>query len=237
MRAAYVAMLLLLSVPAFAASIPALAPCVNDLSGVLSGREAYLLNSTCQEIYGNSSIEIALLLLPSTSPYSIEDFAQEVFNANGIGSSGRNNGILIVVATGDRKWRIQTGAGLQDGPLPDDEVAAIAEKRLVPALQQGKYAAGLKDTMLALGEGARGKAPEMEMTPSNLMCLAGILIAFFAAIYFFISKIPEKTFKGDGKEHPDWDDDAPRRPVKWPKRKLSRFGGGKTKDGGAGGAY
>jgi hypothetical protein len=69
----------------------------------------------------------------------------------GIGKKGADNGVLILVALNEHKWRIEVGYGLE-GDLTDIETNLIAQKYLVPMFQERNYGEGLYDTVVALGE-------------------------------------------------------------------------------------
>jgi hypothetical protein len=69
----------------------------------------------------------------------------------GIGKSGKDNGVLVLVALDEREWRIEVGYGLE-GDLTDIETNLIAQQYLVPAFKEGNYGQGLYDTVVALGE-------------------------------------------------------------------------------------
>jgi uncharacterized protein len=63
----------------------------------------------------------------------------------GIGSKeGEKNGLLLVVATGDRKYQTQVSRHLE-GDLPDGLVGEISRQRMVPPFRQGDYGKGVSD--------------------------------------------------------------------------------------------
>ncbi|MCW4022561.1 MAG: TPM domain-containing protein [Candidatus Bathyarchaeota archaeon] len=67
----------------------------------------------------------------------------------GIGKAGKDNGVLVLVAMQERKWRIEVGYGLE-GYITDVESYRIAEEYLVPKFQDGLYGEGLAYTVIAL---------------------------------------------------------------------------------------
>ena len=67
----------------------------------------------------------------------------------GIGKKGKDNGVLILVAMEEQKWRIEVGYGLE-GYITDVESKRIAEEYLVPKFQEGLYGEGLAYTVIAL---------------------------------------------------------------------------------------
>ncbi|MGD6933007.1 MAG: TPM domain-containing protein [Candidatus Bathyarchaeia archaeon] len=120
----------------------------------------------------NTTAEIVVCVLPSlhghevmdSSGKEITDIVQlgvkilndeplEVLDGEqtGIGKSGKDNGVLVLVALEERQWRIEVGYGLE-GYITDVEANLIAQEFLVPAFQQGNYGEGLYYTVIALGE-------------------------------------------------------------------------------------
>ena len=59
-----------------------------------------------------------------------------------MGDAQRDNGLLIVVATQDRKIQILTGYGLE-GVIPDVIASRIIREQITPQFKTGQYAAGL----------------------------------------------------------------------------------------------
>jgi uncharacterized protein len=123
-------------------------------------------------IDANTTAEIVVCVFPALFGHGIKDNSGNeindivklgvyVFNEEpldvyegtqtGIGKSGKDNGVLVLVALEERQWRIEVGYGLE-GDLTDIETNLIAENYLVPAFQEGNYGEGLYDTVVALGE-------------------------------------------------------------------------------------
>jgi uncharacterized protein len=109
-----------------------------------------------QSLYGhgikdNSGQEINDIV--KLGVYVFNDMPLDVYDGTqtGIGKSGKDNGVLVLVALDERQWRIEVGYGLE-GDITDIETNLIAQRYLVPAFQQGNYGEGLYDTVTALGE-------------------------------------------------------------------------------------
>ena len=73
---------------------------------------------------------------------SIESFATALFNNWGVGKSGLDNGVLVLIAFDDRAIRIEVGAGLSDR-LPDGQAREIVGGVMVPAFKYGAYRDGV----------------------------------------------------------------------------------------------
>lgn len=122
--------------------IPELEFYTTDLAGVLTYEDLLWIDEVCYEVDDNSSCEMAVLVVNTTKPYDINYFTFRTFEHNGIGKSGRDNGVLIVVATEDQAWRVEVGYGLE-GILTDVRVKHLAEQYLEPSMKIGAYADGL----------------------------------------------------------------------------------------------
>ncbi|MNQ96836.1 hypothetical protein D3C85_1124560 [compost metagenome] len=90
----------------------------------------------------SSSTQIAIAILKSVGDYDINEYAVNLGRKWGVGQSGKNNGIMIVVAVGDRKISIQTGYGVE-GALPDVYAKRIIDNDIKPEFRAGNYYAGL----------------------------------------------------------------------------------------------
>jgi uncharacterized protein len=69
------------------------------------------------------------------------DFATELFNFWGIGKKGKDNGLLLLVVIGQRRWEFEVGYGLE-GTLPDATMRRIGEA-LPPYFKKGDYGPGI----------------------------------------------------------------------------------------------
>lgn len=90
----------------------------------------------------STSTQIAVVILKTVGNYDINQYGAGLIRAWGIGQKVKNNGILILVAMGDRKVSIQTGYGAE-GAVPDIVTHDIIENDIKPAFKQGLYYQGL----------------------------------------------------------------------------------------------
>nr|WP_294877157.1 TPM domain-containing protein [uncultured Pedobacter sp.] len=115
---------------------------VNDYTGTLSADQLQQLEQKLVAFDDSSSTQIAIAVLKSVGDYDINEYALELGRKWRVGSSGKNNGIMIVIALGDRKISIQTGYGLE-GVLPDIYAKRIIENEIKPYFKTGDYYQGL----------------------------------------------------------------------------------------------
>jgi uncharacterized protein len=116
---------------------------VVDLAGVLGPIHKPGLAARLRAIKGTSGPQIAVLIVPSLEGETVEDAAHATAKAWKLGDAERNDGVLLLVATGERKIRIETGKGI-GGALTDAEAAEIIRERIAPALKEGKYGSGIE---------------------------------------------------------------------------------------------
>ena len=143
----------LLAPKAVAQDIPSVYLYVNDLTSppTLLRSEVDDITSICYQVDNLTSAEVAVLIVNSTQPLGISQFAVKTFQSNGIGKAGRDNGVLIVVSTNERQWRIEVGYGLE-GVLNDAKVGSIGRSTIEPALASGDLYSGIYDATLQVGQ-------------------------------------------------------------------------------------
>ncbi|MBK7134917.1 MAG: YgcG family protein [Rhodocyclales bacterium] len=125
-------------------AVPPLKARVTDLTGTLSRDQAAALEADLAQFEKSRGSQIAILLVPSTQPESIEAYSIRVAEAWKLGRKGIDDGILVLVARNDRKLRIEVGRGLE-GALPDVVAKRIIEETMLPRFRSGDYFGGLQD--------------------------------------------------------------------------------------------
>ncbi|HVE93322.1 MAG TPA: TPM domain-containing protein [Acidimicrobiales bacterium] len=125
---------------------------------------------------GRTRNQIAVAVVPTLGDLTIEDYATGLFNTWGVGQATEDNGVLLVVATEDRKLRIEVGEGLLD-ELSDSEAQSIVESEILPRLRSGDIEGGVRAGTIgvrrSLGDdvstpdtGADATRPARERDPS-----------------------------------------------------------------------
>ncbi len=130
-------------------AVPELRQQVTDITGTLSTSEQQSLTQQLQDITQKTRAQVAVLIVPSTGDYSIEQYATRVFDNWRLGDAKRNDGILIIVAWSDRTVRIQVGYGLEE-KVTDALAGDIIRSNMIPAFKQQKLAKGLELAIIAL---------------------------------------------------------------------------------------
>lgn len=93
-------------------AVPALSAHVTDLAGALSKDESAQLETELTEFERRKGSQLALLIVNSTTPETIEQFSLRVVEAWKLGRRGTGDGVLVTIAKNDRTQRIEVGNGL-----------------------------------------------------------------------------------------------------------------------------
>lgn len=129
---------------------------VTDIAGVLSESRESQLEQWLLKVEQRHGTEIVVVTVRSISDYpgtpnqSIESFATGLFDRWGIGNLPRNDGILLLIAIGDRKARIELGAGY--GRARDHDAERIMQNVITPQFRKGNYERGITDGVEAIIE-------------------------------------------------------------------------------------
>ncbi|HZX31425.1 MAG TPA: YgcG family protein [Rhodocyclaceae bacterium] len=124
-------------------AVPALKARVTDLTGTLSAEQLGSLENQLKEIEGKNGSQMAVLLVPTTQPETIEQYSIRVAEAWKLGKKDVDNGVLVLVAKNDRKVRIEVGYGLE-GAIPDASAKRVIAEDISPRFKAGDFAGGLQ---------------------------------------------------------------------------------------------
>jgi len=122
---------------------------VYDPEGYLAPRDRAMLESKLAAFEAAHGSQIAILLVASTKPEPIEDFAHRVGEAWKIGRKGIGDGVLIIVAVQDRAARIDVARRLE-GAIPDALAHRLIQEKMGPRFRAQDYAGGLTATLDAM---------------------------------------------------------------------------------------
>ena len=111
---------------------------VNDFAGVLDPATVAQLNDLCKQVDEKAQAQIAVVTVKSVDGQDVVSYAVALYQKWGIGAKGKDRGVLILLATQDRKYRITAGYGLEP-ILPDGKVGGFG-REAVPLLKNGEYA-------------------------------------------------------------------------------------------------
>lgn len=116
---------------------------VNDYANVLSEDVEKHIMDNSVALYNADKTQIVVSVVESLEGMVIEDYALNMFRDFGIGDKEKNNGILILLSTTDRKVRIEVGYGLE-GIINDAKAGRIIDNYMIPDLKNNNWESGIK---------------------------------------------------------------------------------------------
>jgi len=178
--------LFLVALAAAEIAIPPLKARVTDLTGTLNEQQRSALERTLEEFEARKGAQVAVLMVPSTQPETVEQYAVRVEESWKLGRKGVDDGVLLVVAKNDRKLHIEVGYGLE-GVLPDAVAKRIIEEDIVPRFKQGDFYGGIRagvDRIMRVVEGEslpppRARSPAQNISGHMDWLIPAILVLFF----------------------------------------------------------
>lgn len=172
-----------------AVAVPPLQSRVTDLTGTLTGQQRSALEQTLAEFEARKGAQIAVLLVPTTEPETIEQYAVRVEETWKLGRKGVDDSVLLVIAKQDRKIRIEVGYGLE-GVLPDAAAKRIIEDDITPRFREGDFYGGLRagaDRVMRTIEGEPLPPPHRARNanggdPGTLLVIGFVVVLIFGGL-------------------------------------------------------
>jgi uncharacterized protein len=152
-------------------AVPPLTGRVVDKTATLSSSDAASLDRTLKDFEARKGSQVAVLIVPTTQPETIEQFSLRVAEAWKIGRKKIDDGAILVVAKDDRKLRIEVGYGLE-GALTDVTAKRIIDEVITPKFRSGDFAGGISDgvnRILRVVDGEPLPAPAQRQQNSGLL--------------------------------------------------------------------
>jgi uncharacterized protein len=150
-----------------------------DDAGLINSETGARIDEIAAALLSDEKIPLYAVTIPSLAAhdavtYSIEQYATALFDHWGIGWKDRNYGILLIISRGDRKARIELGAGW--GREFDYQAQQVMDQLIVPAFKRGDFSNGIADGVRGLDAMARGlELPEAKapwwVLPAIIICL------------------------------------------------------------------
>ncbi len=142
-RALVLALLLCWAAAAAAdVAVPPLSGRIVDLTGTLSSGFIDQQSARLKELEQRKGSQVAVLIVPTTQPETIEQYSIRAAEAWKIGRRKIDDGALLVIAKNDHKLRIEVGYGLE-GALTDVTARRIIDEVIVPRFKTGDFEGGV----------------------------------------------------------------------------------------------
>ena len=143
-------------------AVPSLTGRVVDLTATLTPTQVQGLAETLESLEKRKGSQLAVLIVPTTQPETIEQYGIRVASQWKLGRKGVDDGAILIVAKNDRTLRIEVGYGLE-GALNDATSKRIVSEVIVPRLREGDFAGGLRagvERMAQVIEGEKLPQPQ-----------------------------------------------------------------------------
>jgi uncharacterized protein len=178
---------------------------VSDFANVIDPASKSQLEAYCGNVERSTGVQMALVTLPTLEGEPIDDVANTIYQAWSVGKKGKDEGILLLLAVGDRRNRLEVGYGLE--PIIPDGFAGSVLREMRPALRQQRYGEALMAAAETIGSTV-AKAKNVTITtqlPRRVRSTPGdsipwplIIGGIFLLIFLFRSGGPRGYGGGGG---------------------------------------
>jgi uncharacterized protein len=146
--------------------VPKLSQRVTDLTSTLDATQIQALNARLAAFEASKGSQIAVLILPTTQPETIEQFGIRVAEAWKLGRKGVDDGVLLLIAKDDHRARIEVGYGLE-GALNDATAKRIVSDVITPYFKRKDFYAGIDAGVSAIVKVVEGEPLPPPSTPAG----------------------------------------------------------------------
>jgi uncharacterized protein len=148
--------------------LPARTGRVVDEAGLLSAVDRAALTGSLVDLEATTTDQLVVVTLKSLQGTSIDDYGYRLGRDWQIGQKDKGSGVLLIVAAGEQKVRIEVGHGLE-GTLTGAATKLIIENSILPKFKTGDFSGGIKsgvgDIIHLLGGDAGGRNPARREFP------------------------------------------------------------------------
>ena len=137
-------------------AVPPLTSRVMDLTQTLTVPQRQAIERNLAELEQLKGAQIAVLLVPSTAPETIEQYARRVLDEWKLGRKDIDDGALLLIAKEDRAMRIETQYGLE-GVIPDAIAKRIIAEDITPLFKRGDFYGGIEVGVLRMSRLVQGE--------------------------------------------------------------------------------
>ena len=164
-------------------AIPPLTSHVTDLTATLGADQQQALDAQLAALEQRKGAQLAVLIVPTTQPEDIAQYAIRVFDAWKLGRKNIDDGALLIIAKDDRSMRIEVARGLE-GTIPDAAAARIIREYLTPKFRDGDFYGGIKDALDAMTQLVDGEPlPEPRKDSEGGAPFDAIMFGLFAGFW------------------------------------------------------
>ncbi|HVP59886.1 MAG TPA: TPM domain-containing protein [Myxococcaceae bacterium] len=200
---------------AWAFNVPKQTDYVTDTAGVLTPAELADLDNRLGDYERQTTNQIFVLVTPSLEGEPIEDVGYQVIQTWRPGQKGKDNGVVLLIATGERRIRIETGKGV-GGELTDLQSNDIIRRRIAPLMRENRVHDAILAGIDGITEALSGtsttqrqpgqRAPDWQQPPVVLphwfdVCFWGFILFVLLMLLLRSSRHPRRRTYWGG---PPW---------------------------------
>src|SRR3989338_322788 len=172
----------------FSVGLEKLGSYVNDEAMVISQEYKEKINSELRALKEETSVEMAVATVKSLEGKPIEDYSIELAH-NVLGEKKKDNGLLILLAVDDKKYRIEVGYGLE--PVINDAMAGrIGRNVMEPYFKEGSYEEGLLQGTIMIRKILTNQTEINEVNenkPGKISLIPMIIILILVALFIIMA--------------------------------------------------
>jgi uncharacterized protein len=203
-----------------AAAFPKFTAPVVDAAGVVPDDAEQRVDAQLNDYQQRSGNQIAVAVVKTTGDQSLEDYSIDLAREWGVGTKGKDNGVLLLIAYDDRMLRIEVGRGLEgdltdleSGHIRDDMISFMREGDVGGAITVGtqEIRRALGDTQSLPAEPPPPSDDTGRRSSGNWLWVAPFFLLPFFGRMFRNRTARSTVFWGGGNVHDDSRRDAKRR--------------------------
>jgi len=172
-------------------AVPPLKARVTDLTGTLGADQIGTLEDRLRGFERRKGSQVAVLILPTTQPETIEQYSIRVADAWKVGRAKIDDGVILVIAKDDRKLRIEVGYGLE-GAIPDAVAKRVVSDVIAPHFRAGDFYGGIAagtDALMKLIDGEPLPVPKAQDGSQSGGEDYGNLFVILLVAFFFLGGV------------------------------------------------
>lgn len=168
---------------------------INDYANVIDNNYKIQIEQNLKDMYDAGTVQFSIVTIQSLEGRDIEGYALELAQGN-LGNEN-NNGLLLLVAIDERKYRFEVGRGIEP-ILNDAKIGRVGREYLVDNFKNGDYGKGIYETTNAIKTIMSGEELEVipMFDPGKAFIVIGFMIIIFVIIIFAAIKSGIKTAPG-----------------------------------------
>lgn len=165
-------------------AVPALSGRVIDQTKTLTPEQLRTLDQKLRAIESRKGSQVAVLMVPTTKPEEIEQYAIRVADKWKLGRKRVDDGVILLIAKNDRAVRIEVGYGLE-GALTDALSKRIIDGAIIPRFKQQDFYGGILAGVDQIGRVIDGEtlpAPAQQLVADEEGALSSLSVLFVIAL-------------------------------------------------------